>query len=97
MNLELALERAQLALLRDDPTLYQASLDAARRLIEEHLDADSEVAMQFRAELDAAAQTKLGAPLPDVSGSLRLLREASRGILHRDFSPIEDDGAGTAP
>jgi uroporphyrin-3 C-methyltransferase len=97
MNLELALERAQLALLRDDPTLYQASLDAARRLIEDHLDAQSEVAMQFRAELDAAGQTKLGAPLPDVSGSLRLLRETSRGILHRDVSPIEDDAAGTAP
>jgi uroporphyrin-3 C-methyltransferase len=84
MNLELALERAQLALLRDDPTLFGTSLDSARRLLDAHLDPESEAVRRFRGELDSVGTIELGASLPDVSGSLRLLREAARSALRHD-------------
>jgi uroporphyrin-3 C-methyltransferase len=91
MSLELALERAQLALLRDDPTLYSSSLDSASRRIEEHLDTTTEAVRAFLSELEALDDLELGAPLPDVSGSLRLLKAAARGAV-RDNASEEAGG-----
>jgi uroporphyrin-3 C-methyltransferase len=86
MSLELALERAQLALLRDDPTLYSSSLASASRRIEEHLDTTSDAVHAFLTELDALHDLDLGAALPDVSGSLRLLKAAAKGAVRDDVS-----------
>ena len=81
MGLEIALERAQLALLRDDAALYASSLDSAKRRIEAHLDTTTENVRAFLGEIDALDDFALGAPLPDVSEPLRLLKAVARGAL----------------
>ena len=95
MNLRLALERAQLALLRDDASLYTLSLDGARSWLHQHLDATSPAVAEFAHELDVLGELTLGQPLPDLSRSFRLLREA-RGEPQQAPRP-PDPGPGETP
>ncbi len=75
LNLRLQLEGARLALLRQDPALYRDSLAAARRWLASYFD-DSEAAVQQALqELDHLAAADIRPPLPDISASLRLLRQ----------------------
>jgi uroporphyrin-3 C-methyltransferase len=76
-NLALQLQAARLALLRNEQTIYQQSLDDAASWINEYYDTDSAPvtsALQTMAEI---RERSFAVEAPDISGSLRLLRQLS--------------------
>lgn len=73
-RLRLALDRAQLAVLRGDQTIYAASLGAASEHLREFVNLDREPAATVAAEIEALLDVDLDAALPDISRSLALLR-----------------------
>ncbi len=77
-NLRLVLESARLALLQSDPDNYRVSLETARRWVLAHFDQDDAATMSMRDELDALLQKDIRPQLPDISASLRLLRQHLR-------------------
>ena len=78
LNLRLMLERAQLAALREEQLMYEESLLTALTWIERYLDADDPAVRRLRDELDTLTGVDLARPLPDISGSLEALRQATR-------------------
>ncbi len=79
LNLRLAMERAQLAVLRRNQLVFERSLSSAREWILEFLDPDDPGVRQAAEELDALSALKLERELPNVSGSLTALLELRRG------------------
>lgn len=77
-HLRLALDRAQLAALRGDEAIFQASLTSAREWLGEFLNANHETVAHLTAELDALLDIELVATPPDISQSLARLRELRR-------------------
>ena len=74
MNLALQLSIAELALLRNDASVYQQSLSSARRWIDEYLDPTAVSVTTARADIDQLLTLRLDRALPDISGSLSALR-----------------------
>ncbi len=73
-NLLLKLESARLAALRRDAENYSGSLATATQWLDTYFDdADSNVT-EMRYELESLASEDLATDLPDISGSLALLR-----------------------
>ena len=77
-HLRLALERAQLAVLRRDQEILEISLGAARDWLHRFLDPGRTVVAEVLRELDALRDADLEVPLPDISRSLERLRELRR-------------------
>lgn len=73
-NIRLMLERAQLAMLRENVDIYQHSITEARSILLRYF-ATQERAQIIATELQSLAQAKVQTQLPDVSGSLSALRE----------------------
>jgi uroporphyrin-3 C-methyltransferase len=74
-NLALQLQAARLALLRGEQGLFEQSLDDADAWLENYFDTPSEAVIGARQTIaEIRADYQRSAP-PDVSGSLRLLRE----------------------
>jgi uncharacterized protein HemX len=74
-NLALQLQSARLALLRGEQTVFEQTLDDASALISQYFDGESAAvggALDTLAEIRA---TVLATSVPDISGSLRLLRQ----------------------
>ena len=74
-NLALQMQTARLALLRGEQPVYEASLNDAARWLEIYFDADSS---QVDAALTTIGELQGGmfeTDKPDISGSLRLLRQ----------------------
>lgn len=74
-NLTLQMQTARLALLRGEQSVYDASLDDAARWLNTYFDANS---AQVAAALETLGQLQGGmfaAEAPEISGSLRLLRQ----------------------
>jgi len=74
LNLRLMLERAQLAALRRQQTVYEQSLQTAADWVSEYLDQDEPGVQRTLEELDALSHVVLDQPLPDISGSLSALK-----------------------
>lgn len=74
-NLRLQLATARLAALRGQPEIYRSSLGSAARWLANHFDAQAPAVEAARAELERLAALDIRPALPDVSVSLRLLRE----------------------
>ena len=74
-NLRLKLETAQLATLQRNEPAYQSNLHGARELLVTYFDQDSGAVTAMLAELDRLAQAQINPELPDISGSLRVLRK----------------------
>ena len=77
-HLRLALDRAQLAVLRRDQAIFEASLTAAKDWLHRFIDPRNAVATAAGRELDALLTVELAPPLPDISASLNRLRELRR-------------------
>lgn len=77
-NLRLQLSMARLAALTGDTASYRASLTTAAGWLNEHFSVDAPRNRAARAELERLAALELRPTLPDVSASLRLLRERMR-------------------
>jgi uroporphyrin-III C-methyltransferase len=74
-NLRLALEAARVALLRSDAEQYRASLETAQRWLVQHYDGEHPATASLGNELHHLLQQDIRPALPDISGSLRLLRQ----------------------
>jgi uroporphyrin-3 C-methyltransferase len=79
LNLRLMLERSQLAALRRQQVVYEQSIATARDWLGEYLDPDNLEVAQVVGELESLLEIQLDQQLPDVSGSLTALLQASRG------------------
>lgn len=74
-NLSLKLEQARLAVLRRNTALFHQYLTEAEDWIRHYFEAESAAVVNALATLDALADSELQPTMPDVSTSLRLLRE----------------------
>lgn len=77
-HLRLALERAQLAVLRRDQGLYETSLRAARNWLHRFVEPARTAVVETRGELDELLGMDLTGRPPDISRSLERLRELRR-------------------
>ncbi len=73
-NLRMILERAQLALLREQQQIYVQSLTQAQGWIDRHYNVNLPV-VQFQEQLESLKQTTIVLTFPDISYSLELLHE----------------------
>ena len=73
LNLRLAFEQAQLAVLKRHQAVFELSLQSAREWVAQYMDPQSQATQAVLAELDALAQMNLEQELPDISGSLNEL------------------------
>lgn len=73
-SLQLMFEQAQLALLANQPELYQRALEKAASWLNRYyqLDEHRDALLQ---QINTLAEVKVGAELADISGSLRSLKE----------------------
>jgi uncharacterized protein HemX len=76
-HLETLLFAARLAALRGDDTDYAANLAGARDWLERFFDVHAPKGQAVDAELAALARSRVSPDIPDVSGSLKLLRRAA--------------------
>ena len=86
-NLRLQLEAARIALLRADPDLYSSSLATTDRWIKEFIVQDEPETQTMLEEVAALAKLDVRPALPDISGSLRLLRERMKTIGAESVAP----------
>jgi uroporphyrin-3 C-methyltransferase len=77
-HLETLLFAARLAALRGDDADYAASVADARDWLERFFDVHDLKGQVVDAELEALAKTRVSPDIPDVSGSLKLLRRANK-------------------
>lgn len=73
-NLELNLNIARLALLRQDTENFKGSLETASRWLKQHFVNTDPGVSKMIARLDDMAETPINPELPDISDSLRMLR-----------------------
>ncbi|MFQ5644781.1 MAG: uroporphyrinogen-III C-methyltransferase [Thiogranum sp.] len=74
-NLRLQLSAARLALLRDDSVQYQATLATASSWLNDYFSASDARVKELLVQLEQLAAIDVAPQLPDVSASLRLLRQ----------------------
>ena len=74
-NIALQLQAARLALLRGEPSIFQQSLDDSSALLNAYFDTDSEAVGSALQTIDEIRADTFTASYPDISGSLRLLRQ----------------------
>nr|WP_273543212.1 uroporphyrinogen-III C-methyltransferase [Halomonas profundi] len=79
-SLRLILEQSQLALLKEEQDLYQASLDKALGLLNDYYDTDREETQNVIARLQELQQAEIKPELPDISASQQ---ELTRFIENR--------------
>ncbi len=77
-NLQLQLEAARLAMLRGDQGLYDSSLKSVIEWLKKFFDGEQAASQAVIAELQKLASLPVQSQLPDISASLRLLRETAR-------------------
>ncbi len=74
-NLRLQLNSARLAALQGETESYRASLKTAQAWLGDYFDVDAPQIAAARSELERLAGIDMRPPLPDISTSLRLLRQ----------------------
>lgn len=74
-NLGLKLEQARTALLQQDTKVFRQHLTDTKSWVQRYFAADSAAVTTIIATLDEMENQDLRPPLPDISGSLRVLRE----------------------
>lgn len=88
-NARLVLEQAQLALLREEPELYQASLDKAIELVRGYYATDRDGVETTLERLNELRDASIRPELPDISGS----QQALATFIERRFES-NGDGEG---
>lgn len=78
LNAQLKLEGIRVAALRRDPQAYSSSLRNSRAWIRSWYDTTDPTVEAILGELDALDDVDLDPSLPDISGSLRMLRAANQ-------------------
>ncbi len=78
-NLRMQLEAARFAILRSDAELYSSSLTTVQEWLNEFVVKDP-AAQAMAEELEGLIKVNIRPELPDISGSLRLLREKMKVV-----------------
>ncbi|MDI5935259.1 uroporphyrinogen-III C-methyltransferase [Halomonas kalidii] len=80
-SVRLVLEQAQLALLKEEQELFEASLDKALTLIDGYYDTDASGVRSVASRLEALKGEAIRPELPDISGS----QQALAGFIERRY------------
>ncbi|MDI5890077.1 uroporphyrinogen-III C-methyltransferase [Halomonas rhizosphaerae] len=88
-SVRLVLEQSQLALLKEEQELYEASLDKALALIRGYYDTEASGVQSVIERLEELKQQSIRPELPDISGS----QQALATFIERRFEG-RDDGQG---
>ena len=88
-SVRLVLEQSQLALLKEEEALYEASLDKALTLIRGYYDTDASGVQSVIERLESLKQRDIRPQLPDISDS----QQALATFIERRFES-RDDGQG---
>jgi len=72
--LDLKLESARLALLRDQTAAFRSAISSAQKLLDENYRVEDTAVIAARHQLEAMKPLELEPPLPDITRSLDLLR-----------------------
>ncbi len=96
-NLRLQLVSAQLALLRDEPAQYRGALDTARGWVSAHFASDSTDAAALVAQLEKLAAINIRPELPEISASLRVLRQQMQLSEQQTVLPMVPQAPATDP
>lgn len=94
LNLELLLQTAQLALLRNDAVVYTESLTAARASLDAYRANNGDKVANAQAEIDQLLVIPLHRALPNVSGSLTELRRVISAAA--PTPPLQSEAAPAA-
>jgi len=82
-QLDAKLEMAKIALVQHNEALFKIVIDDARQWLSTHFTPDA-AQRRFDKELERLARLTLRGELPDISGSLKLLRDLSKWRLETD-------------
>ena len=93
-NLALQLQAARLAMLRGEQALFQQSLDDASAWLREYYDTESTPVRSALQTIGEIRESSFTRAMPDISGSLRLIREY---IAFIEASRIESESTETEP
>lgn len=74
-NIALQLQSARLALLRGEQAIFEQTLDDTSAILELYFDTDSEQVASAQLTIEEIRAAVFAASAPDISGSLRLLRQ----------------------
>lgn len=77
-NLRLTLQQAQIALLKEEQTLFRTLLQQASVWVETHFDQSAARTQNVVSTLKALAEQNIRQQRPDISGSLNLLRDLQK-------------------
>lgn len=72
MNVRLLMQQAQLAILKEEPVIYQHSLEKALLLIQTYY-IDSAAVSEYKSRIQQHLAVKVAPEMPDISSSLKLL------------------------
>ena len=72
------LEQAKLAVVKSDPQLFKSSLTEAMSLTKHHFNLNAKTLKDILDELDELRKTNLERPMPDITGSLKVLKQAKQ-------------------
>ena len=89
-NLRLQMEAARLALLREDPVFYRQALVTATRWLKKYYATDDSAVQATLEQLAELGSVQIRPEMPDISQSLRLLRQ------HQELS-ARVSSAGSEP
>lgn len=96
MNLRLGLEQAKLALLAAEPAVYRGALAQVQQFAGAYLSPTAVANQAFLDEVTALAALDVAPALPDISGSLRALRERSGATVAPEPAPAPAPADATA-
>jgi uncharacterized protein HemX len=97
-QLSLKLEMIKVALVQKNQPLYHTSLEDALSWLDKNFNNNAET-QHFSAELKQLDATKLNAQMPDISQSLKMLRDLSKLRIETDkaLPPIDLEHSSAAP
>jgi uroporphyrin-3 C-methyltransferase len=96
-NLRLQLASAQLALLREAPGPYRGALVTARGWVIAHFARDSADAAALAAQLEELAALNIRPEVPDISASLRVLRQQMQLSQQQTALPTGPEAPAAGP
>ena len=94
-NLSLQIQTARLALLRGEETAFRQSLDDVNRWLAEYYDVESTAVQSAQSTIDGIRGSVFNVAVPDISRSLRLLRQFN-ALSDASAAPADVDEPGAA-
>lgn len=82
------LEMIKIALVQQNDELYQTAIDDAKQWLSQKFTQNS-VSRHFASELDKLKDIKIRGQFPDISGSLKMLRDISKLRIENDKGMLE--------